>query len=685
MSQLEILAPAGSREALTAAVRCGADAVYLGGQALNARRSAENFDSGQLREAVEYCHMRGVKVYLTVNTLAFDQEFPELEKMLDAACKAGVDGCIAQDLGVASYIRRAAPRMPLHGSTQMSVHSLDGAKELEALGFSRVVLARELSAVEIEAIAGHTSLQIECFVHGALCYCVSGQCLMSAVLGGRSGNRGLCAQPCRLPFGSGGQSYSLSLKDLTLISRIPQMREIGVASLKIEGRMKRPEYVAAAVTACRNALEGRPVDFETLQAVFSRSGFTSGYFDGKPGPGMKGIRQKEDVTAAAPVFKKLASLYKEERQAIAVDMRLILKEGEPAVLTVEDREGHAVQAEGDIPQTARTAPTDRNKAETALGKLGGTIYRLERLDCRIDPGLMTPVSNLNAMRREAVEKMDRLRRKTPSISFTPPPFKRSEKRKPPSGAPPLWARIDRAEQLTSAMLEACERIVIPARIFPGLSRELIMERGDRLMIEIPSVLFEGRDRLSAIIKEAGKWGIRHAMAGSLDAAGIGKRHGLILHGGPSLNITNRMALEIYAGFLQDTVVSAELRLSQAKDLSGPLPIGVFAYGRLPLMVSRVCPLDREMDCGSCGDGFGVLVDRKANRFPVKCQWGCSVIWNTVPLYMADRLQELEGLDFLFLYFTDESGHDCDRILREYVRGGTMEEKKTRGLFYRGVR
>ena len=253
----EILAPAGSFDSLIAAVQCGADAVYLGGKGMNARRSAGNFDAEELRRAVEYCHLRDVKVYQTINIVMFQHETDEAIDTIRQAAEAGVDAVLTQDLAIARMVRECAPSLPIHASTQMSIHNIEGVRLCEELGFSRAVLARELTAGEIAAICAATPLEIEVFVHGALCMSVSGQCYLSSMIGGRSGNRGLCAQPCRLPFSAdGGGEYALSLKDLSLADRIGELTRMGVASLKIEGRMKRPEYVAAAVTAVRRAREG---------------------------------------------------------------------------------------------------------------------------------------------------------------------------------------------------------------------------------------------------------------------------------------------------------------------------------------------------------------------------------------------------------------------------------------------
>ena len=319
----EVLAPAGGPEPLRAAVYAGADAVYLGGPAFGARANAQNFSREQLAEAVGFCHARGVRVHVTVNTLLKEKELPQALEFVEYLCTLPVDAVLVQDMGLFSLLRQRAPQLPLHASTQMSLHTPAGVKLLWDLGAERAVLSREMSLEEIEEVHQACPIQLESFVHGALCMSVSGQCLFSALLGGRSGNRGLCAQPCRLPFAApGGTGHDLSLKDLSFVREIGQLKQAGVCSAKIEGRMKRPEYVAAAVSACRRAADGEEVPqalLDQLEAVFSRSGFTQGYLTGERGRAMFGVRRKEDVTQATEkVFASLRGLYRGENQRVSV-------------------------------------------------------------------------------------------------------------------------------------------------------------------------------------------------------------------------------------------------------------------------------------------------------------------------------------------------------------------------------
>ena len=329
MAQIEILAPVGSEEMLRAAVFSGADAVYLGFSGFNARTGAGNFDAASLCEAVRFCHGRGVRVHVAMNTTVYASELDRLADAVRAVAASGADAVICQDLATARLIGQIAPDLPRHASTQMSVHTLEGALEMAEQGFKRVILARELSLEEIGRITKNCGIETECFVHGALCMSMSGQCYMSAFLGGRSGNRGSCAGPCRLPFdanplpeGRPGQAHHLSLKDNSVIDQLDRLQALGVASAKIEGRLRSPEYVAAAVSACLAGREGRAYDRELLKNAFSRSGFTSGYLDGKIDGTMFGTRSEADAELTRKTLPALRELYRRERSRVPVNMNL---------------------------------------------------------------------------------------------------------------------------------------------------------------------------------------------------------------------------------------------------------------------------------------------------------------------------------------------------------------------------
>lgn len=688
MNRPEILAPAGSLEALRAAVNCGADAVYLGAKALNARRNAGNFDDEELAEAVRYAHLHGAKIFQTLNIVMFDSEVDELLRAAETAAKLGVDAAIVQDWGVLSLLKRTVPELPRFASTQMAVHNLAGAQMAERMGCKRVVLARELTAGEIAHIIKNSSAQTEVFVHGALCMSVSGQCYLSAMLGGRSGNRGLCAQPCRLPFACGESGHALSLKDLSLIERVRELAALGVSSLKIEGRMKRPEYVAAAVTALRQALDGEQPDIDRLRSVFSRSGFTTGYFDDKRDGAMFGIRQKEDVTAASGVLGALSQLAGRDIGAVAVEGAFTACENEPMSLALRDGDKNSVFVEGELPQAAHTKPTDEARVRQSLMKTGGTPFHFSDLDIILSDGLMIPVSQLNALRREAFDRLSALREAPRPHRFYPGRAALDCATVPAPPRPALRARC-RAGQLTKALLDCCDSVILPLReAAEGIRRGVSPAR---VIAEIPRILFTGEEEAARQLKALRALGVSRAWCGNIGAVQLAKQAGLACCGGWSLNLTNSHALAAAAELgLTETELSFELSLPQVKQLRSPMPLGLVAYGALPLMAFRNCPVRARIGCARC-DRKQALTDRKGITFAVRCDdWGphtgVSELYNSVPLYLADRRGELDGLAFLTLWFTDESPAQCGRIAAAYAGQGddTPPQDYTRGLYYRTV-
>lgn len=685
----EILAPAGSPEALTAAVRCGADAVYLGAGNFNARQNAHNFTTAALREAVAYCHSRDVKVYLTLNTLIRQEELPPVMAVVEQACELGIDALIIQDLGLAALVRRAAPDMSLHASTQLSCHTPAGVRQLAALGFRRVVLAREMSAGEIAACVGQ-GCEIEVFVHGALCMCVSGQCYLSAMLGGRSGNRGLCAQPCRLPFAptpaqTGGGHRALSLKDLSLESHTAELARIGVDSLKIEGRMKRPEYVAAAVSVYAKAVRGQEPeeqDRRDLQAVFSRSGFTDGYFADKRGRAMFGTREKEDVTAAAPILNKLSALYAQEPSRIPVKMELTVQRDQPCLLRVTDSSGRLAEATGDLPEDARTRSLDEDRVLQQLNKTGGTPFYLSSLTCHLDAGITLPASTLNALRREALDKLDQLRQAGKSIPFKKQPFYLSLVNKKRRPIPQLAARCLSAEQAEAAAADLAFLPLetdwrrLPSSLPPA-----------KLGVEIPRGMFGSEEKIAGQLRIAAKTGVCWALCGNIGAVPLALSAGLQPFGGFGLNITNGETLALYRKLgLQAALLSIELTFPQMRFAqSAEIPVGLMVYGRQPLMLMRNCPRSAAVGCGDCnGSGRQGLVDRRGTIFPTACAGGCAELLNSARLYWADKLDELPMLDYWLLHFTDESPAQAAAVVQAYRNGGEPLDGITRGLYRRGV-
>ena len=688
MANIEILAPVGSEEMLHAAVFSGADAVYLGFSGFNARTGAGNFDADSLKEAVRFCHARGVKVHVALNTTVYGGELAALCDAIRAVAASGADAVICQDLAVATLIGKIAPQLPRHGSTQMSVHTLQGALELKELGFTRVVLARELSLPEVEQITRHCGIETECFVHGALCMCVSGQCYLSAFLGGRSGNRGSCAGPCRLPFeanalpeGKPGRLHHLSLKDNSVIDKLDQLQAIGVASAKIEGRLRTPEYVAAAVSACLAGREGRAYDRDLLKNAFSRSGFTSGYLDGKIDGTMFGVRSEADAELTKKTLPALRELYRRERSRVPVRMKLEIEEGGEK-LTVTDADGNKAFAYGDFePQPARADPTESLKR--SLAKTGGTPFAAENIEVEMDEGpWFVPGSTVNELRREALDALLKKRevlRPWPvqDVELEPLP----QRTLPPHRT--LRARFERWDQVPEQALSGVEYLILPIAQADRVPREW---RG-KTLLELPRVMFgkleEDTARRVAATQDAGFAGYEVSNIAHLRLC-----RGLPMSGGFGLNVTNQVAAQFYA----DNGLGSVLILPETKDsdistiapthAGKPVPTGVLVYGHMPLMVTRACPLQNIHDCAHC-DKTGVLTDRKAKKFPVRCGMGVRTIYNPVPIYMGDKPGALT-VDYGVAYFTLESREEAAAILDNIRVHAPFEGDFTRGLYFKGT-
>ncbi len=686
MKGLEILAPAGSMECVYAAVRSGADAVYLGSKSFSARSSAHNFDNEQLGEAVKYCHINGAAVHLACNTLVHDDELKDVLKLVEYACETGVDALIMQDVGLISLVRKCAPDMPIHGSTQLSVHTRAGVENLYKLGLTRVVLSRELSKKEIEEIAKDCPVELEVFVHGALCMSVSGQCYFSAMLGSRSGNRGACAQPCRLPFSSGGNSdYALSLRDLSIIEHLRELESMGIASAKIEGRMKRPEYVAAAVSACRQSLdEGKisPELSENLKAVFSRSGFTDGYYTGKRGADMFGIRSKENVTAAdGKVFASVHEMYKNERRHIPVDFTLDICEGGSS-LTVTDSDKNSFTAKGAVPERAIKLPLDYDRCEKSISKTGGTPYFMQKLECNIGKGLTMPVSSLNSMRTACLDGLSEIRGMTKSVKFSSITVSEAGTRKNirPKNYRARFADCD----ISDSFLDS-ELIYVPVDTDSERLNSL-MDRGFAVAVEIPRGMFGIENNIYSHLKRVRALGINEVLANNVGAVEMAKKLGMDIHGGFGLNLTNTESVKwAEAQGIIDAEVSFELTLEQISKLGGIMPLGIISMGRLPLMLTRNCPAKCSgRNCKSCNSDTAHIRDRRGIDFPLYCYGACAEILNSVPLILSDRKNEIRGVEFEVLRFNVENSVEKEENLRLYRHNLTPKDGFTRGLYYRGV-
>ena len=678
MSNAEILAPVGSTEQLLAAVRSKANAVYLGTKNFNARRNADNFDNFNLKEAVKYCHSYNVKVYVTLNTIVFDKELNSLYETVKEIAESQADAVIVQDFATVKAVKKICPSLPLHASTQMAVHNVSGVKSLEKLGFSRVVLARELSFKEIEKIVKSTTLETEVFVHGAHCMSVSGNCYISAFLGERSGNRGLCAQPCRLDWKIGNKNFALSLKDMSYIDHLKELENIGVTSLKIEGRMKRPEYVASSVTACKNALNNKEYNKELLKAVFSRSGFTDGYLMNKRNNDMFGYRSKDDVISATnDVFKELQNLYKTDTPVTSVNITFtVTKESTILEMTANGVTITAITDGGEVPIKNALSV---EMAEKNLKKLGGTPYFLNDLKFNNPENLTLSLSTINALRRECVEKLDlELNSCDREFFDVIPNIKGNNKKKTPT----LRARFSDFSQY-SIDFSQCEYLIFPIKEVLN-HKEDLEEIKEKVVIELPDLIYpNSEDKVLKELQELKSLGFKNAISGNIGGIEIIKNVGLKAFGGHTLNISNSDAIEFYeTQNVKDLTLSVELSAKSIDNISSNVKIGAYCYGNLPLMFFRNCPLKQKDGCCNC-NGNRKITDRKNIEFPVICHDKMySVLHNSVPLYIMDKINL--NCDFLTMYFTNESKEECKEILSLCKNKQSAPFKKTAGLYLREV-
>lgn len=690
-NKIEILSPAGSWESLKAAAVAGADAVYFGASSFNARKNAENFSDDDIANVVSFCHARGIKAFFALNTIIFEDEMKKALELAFKACRAGVDAIILQDIGLASLIRRAAPEARLHASTQMSVHNISGVEELAKLGFSRVVLEREISGNEMKKISEKSPVELEVFVHGAHCMSISGQCYMSAFFGGkRSGNRGLCAQPCRLPFYVGKFQNVLSLKDLSLIKYIKLLSNAGIFSAKIEGRMKRPEYVFAATNICRKAADGEIIsnaEMEDLKSVFSRSGFTSGFYDKKIDAEMFGVRSLEDVKLTSSIIKRFRNSYKNgERQRIKVDFDLSIKK-EQVKLTVIDNDSRRVDVFGEKPETVQKKELDVKKTAAMLSKTGGTPFFPGKVEVTIEKGVTVPVSEINKLRRDALNVLLEQRSRITPISFDTRIISRyatnfSTKKR--ETVEKLRLRFHSMNQAIGNIdYSKIEMIVFPLSEVMKKEIENFSKLGVKVAVELPRAIFSNEDEIKENLQRAKDSGIEDAVCGNIGAVNIAKKLGMNVHGDFGLNISNSASLEAYSEIgVKTSVLSFEMPIESiisttAKEI---MPCGVIIYGRLPLMLVRNCPV---RSFRGCADGRCSITDRTNSCFPLVCGNGTAEILNSRPLWLFDEKERFKGscIDFMEIYFTIEDKKEVKNVMDSFCKRLQSDGKFTRGLYF----
>ena len=691
---LELLAPAGSMDALKAAVQNGADAVYLGCGTFNARQSAKNFTPQTLTEAVKYCHIRGVQVHLTLNTLVSDREMPELMELIRHAATIGVDAFIVQDLGVAQLCRQIAPATPIHGSTQMTVHSLPGVLLCAAMGMSRVVLSRELNRDEIRYICENSPVEIEVFGHGALCMCYSGQCYMSSVIGGRSGNRGRCAQPCRQSYGYGRweNKYPLSLKDNCLVRYVRELEAMGVASLKLEGRMKRAEYVATVTSVYRRAIDEGVVTRDMkqdLMTAFNRQGFTDGYYTGNVDREMFGVRkeEKEDkqwLQGARQTYEGV------DNPLVDITLRAVVARS-GCTLTVTDEDGRSCHVAGPLPEEARTVALEPAILAQRLSKTGGTPYRCTEVRTQVEPGLMLSAAAINGMRRDALNQLTALRARQELPQIGKP--RRLPNVPGPKGMPGLSVQITSKDQLTPRLLKLeTVMLYVPIHILdadPELCQKLV-KRG-AVSAVLPRIAHDREiEKLKEAMLRIRELGIKDVLVGNLGLLLPARDAGMRIRGDFGLNIYNSGSLNVLKKLeFASATLSFEMTMPQIRDVSKLVPCEILIYGRLPLMVTEHCLIKNRTGECNCHLATIKLTDKTGAEFPViKDGNSCrSVLLNGKKLSWLDRQEDLAriGVWATRLYFTTENNQEVDRVLSDYVHPNPFDPgASTRGLYLRGV-
>ena len=675
----ELLSPAGSLQAFEAAIDGGADAIYVGGASFNARINAKNFTEEELAQAVKLAHTYGVKVYQTINIMIHGRETSELINAAVRSAEIGIDAFIVSDIGAARIIREVLPDMPLHGSTQMSVHNAHGARELAKMGFSRVVPARELSKADIAEMVKGSPIEIEAFIHGAMCVSHSGQCLFSSLVGGRSGNRGLCAQPCRLPYACAdarvGDKYPLSLKDMSLAGHVEDIINSGVASLKIEGRMKSPEYVRGVTKIWRRLLDnGKNADnndMRELAELFSRGGFTDGYYTKNIGRGMLGVRSEDDKQASRETEK-----FNKITRKIPIDMQVRIENGKNAALSLSCND---VQAEitGDMPQTAISAPIDEATVKKCMAKLGDTAFALNSCQVKLDDGLMMPISQLNALRRSAVEALES--KMTEAIAH------RVEKYAPRASSKNAFkrnvGRFTLPSQITDHAKDFFDIITLPLDKYTPIANGFVM----------PAVIFDSEiDGIIKLLEKAADTA-EYAIVENLGQIELLKKHApnVKLIADHRFNIANNESMLYFEelGF-DSAVLSSELTMPQIRDIKGNK--AVIVYGRIPLMTLEKCvikelyadkaPRGQGKACAICAENRAEMKDRRGFVFPVIRELPHrNIVLNSLPTYMSDRQGELNAVgatDRHFL-FTVESASEVDNVIKAHVANKPLTEKVRR--------
>ena len=706
---LEILSPAGSPEGVVAAVQNGADAVYLGLNEFNACMDAENFTFDEFGRAVEYCRMRGVKTYLALNSLSSDIELPVIAHQAKEASRYGVDAAIIQDLGVMAAVKEAVPGLPLHASTRMSIHNLEGVKMAAAMGFSRVVVARQLSRKKLSHICKYSPIEIEVFIHGTLCMCYSGQCYMSALSGSTSSNRGHCSEPCQLDYSTAGHTitYPLGLKDNCLIRYLADLEAIGVKSVIIEGRSKRPEYTALITglysKAIRSNKSPTQESLRTLQRTFSRQGFTDGFYTDKRDTEMLGIREADDRSDTALFSSTRKSYLNGEFQRVPIWFVGSVESGNPVKLAAVDDMKNTSVVYGAVPEQAFHKELTSAVLQTELHKTSGTPFICMGVKGTVEPGLTLPMSAFSDMRRELFAEILEKRKPfnmraegeyTPSAQIYDEFIMEIEEQEPKLlKAPDITISIARVDQLSEELEELKPKLIyIPVTELSyesKLTQSFIENENITVAIALPRIIHDNeKKKIGKMIDRAGKLGISDALVGNIGHIQFARNHGMTVRGDFGLNIYNSESLYVLQKLgLKSATLSFEMRLAEIREMSKPIDTELITYGRLPMMITENCIVRNSTDACTC-DSFSGLIDEQGATYPVEPEHGCrNVLLNSKKLFMADKRRATSSLGIWAerLSFTTENAIECVTVMSRYM--GTTDYTPsgfTRGMYFRGA-
>ncbi|MGN0421565.1 MAG: U32 family peptidase [Lachnospiraceae bacterium] len=705
--KIEILAPAGSYESLKAAICAGADAIYVGGSQFGARAYAKNLAQDDMLQAIDYVHIHGRKIYLTVNTLLKDDELNSLYEYLLPFYQQGLDGVIVQDVGVVRFLKKYFPDLAIHASTQMTITNQKGAEFWKNQGIVRVVPARELSLSEIRKMKEETGLEIECFVHGALCYCYSGQCLLSSMIGGRSGNRGQCAQPCRLPYSVEGQKPAdiMSLKDLCTIDFLPELIEAGIDSFKIEGRMKQPDYVYTVVSVYRKYTDlyfaegasGYKVlksDREKLLGAYQRRGYSDGYYRQHNGKNM--------ISFQRPTGNEEVMELPEYKTQEKINGKLILSFGESAKLFLEYGDWEIV-CEGAAPDMAKRQPLDKKRVEKQMRKTGNTQFIFDRFDVEIEGAVFLPMQALNELRREGIEKLsvcilEKYRRDIPQFSEI---FVNEKNVASSFEATVLSALVQSVEQLEFVIQsEIIKNVYVDSAVGMDQRAIKILEekaQNQKYYLAMPYIFRE-----NTIKNYEKKYPILEQYYDGVLIRNWESYQWLIEHGfHKEIRSDHNMYVFNHSGraFLQEQGIdqfTAPVELNDWElDKLGIDNASLIVYGYQPVMVTANCI---QKTSGKClkEEGYLSIRDRYQKKFTVKrcCQYCYNIIYNSAPLFLADKAEEIQKLApaELRMDFTTETCGQMQKIVEcyqsaflEHQKVSTPETEFTRGHFKRGVK